>query len=39
MIGTQGKSESKALSWGQDTASPFVVENDKLMGVKSRHSK
>ena len=26
-------------SWGQDTASPFIMENDKLMDVKSPHSK
>ena len=26
-------------SWGQDTASPFIMENDELMDVKSRHAK
>ena len=26
-------------SWGQDTASPFIMENDELMDVKSPHSK
>ena len=26
-------------SWGQATASPFIMENDKLMDVKSPHSK
>ena len=26
-------------SWGQDTATPFIMENDKLMDVKSPHSK
>jgi hypothetical protein len=26
-------------SWGQDTASPFIMEIDKLMDVKSPHSK
>ena len=25
-------------SWGQDTASPFIMENDKLMDTKSPHS-
>ena len=39
MIGAQGKLESEASSWGQDTASPFIMENNKLMDVKSRHAK
>ena len=26
-------------SWGQDTASPFIMENNELMDVKSRHAK
>ena len=26
-------------SWGQDTASPFIMENDKLMDAKSPHTK
>lgn len=25
-------------SWGQDTASPFIMENDKLMDIKTPHS-
>lgn len=25
-------------SWGQDTASPFIMENDELMDTKSPHS-
>ena len=39
MIGTQGKIENEASSWGQDTASLFIMENDELMDVKSPHSK
>ena len=26
-------------SWGQDTASLFIMENNELMDVKSRHAK
>ena len=25
-------------AWGQDTASPFIMENDELMDTKSPHS-
>ena len=38
-IGAQGKIENEASSWGQDTASLFIMENDELMDVKSPHSK
>ena len=39
MIGAQGKLESNAPPWGQDTAGPSIMENGKLMDVKSPHSK